>query len=164
MPNKKLISPFIFLCLFISTLISFAEENVDLNKLTSECIEASKKYTKIKKPVAYKVLHTVEYEGWSGDSNTFDLHHPVAMTIRYAGAERTGSYWFLNNPQKKYLISAKTDFNGNIELVEDNPGGHDKRRFRGLMKDGIIKGAWEQDNGENGFAFYVRIINEKGLK
>jgi hypothetical protein len=151
----------IFILIFFSISISFTEETVDLNQLTIECVEASKRYKTIQNDFAYKVLHTVQYEGWSGDSNTFELAHPVKMTIRYAGASKEGYYWFQKNLQKKYKVTAKSDIEGNFELVEDIGDGFKNHTLRGLMKDGIIKGLWEKGNGKKAYAFYVKAIDEK---
>lgn len=161
--HKHMFKKRIFTCLFllISTAVSFSEEPVDLDKLTSECIEASTQYRKIQKVVAYKVLHTVEYEGWSGNFRAFPLQDPIGMVIRYAGAKRDGYYWFRNNPQKKYAVNVKTDFNGNIEIIESTVNRNGNYRFRGVMKDGIIKGIWEKGNGKMAFAFYAQVIEGK---
>ena len=50
---------------------------------------------------------------------------------------------------------------GNFELVEDIGNGLKKYVLRGLMKDGIIKGLWEKENGKKAYAFYVKAIKEK---
>jgi len=155
---KKIII-FIFVCLSFS--LSFAEESADLNYLTTECISAAKKHKAIQKDFPYKVLHTVQYEGWSGDSNTFELIHPVTMTIRYAGTLKHGYYWFQKNPQRKYNVTAKSDVAGNFELVENIGNGFKNYTFRGLMKDGVIKGLWEKGNGKKAYAFYVKAIEGK---
>ncbi len=157
--DKKTLLLVFFICFSASS--AFAEENIDLNGLTSQCVYAASKHETIENSVAYKVLHTVEYEGWSGDSNNFTLTYPVTMIITYAGAERNGYYWFRNNPQKKYNVSARSDFNGNFELVENSKNGDENYTFRGLMQNGIIKGLWEKGNGKKAFAFYVRVIKEK---
>ncbi len=141
--------------------LSFAEESVDLNYLTPECINAANEYKAIQKDFPYKVLHTVQYKGWSGDSNTFKLTHPVIMMIRYAGALKNGYYWFQKNPQKKYKLTAKSDIEGNFELVEEIGDGFKNYTFRGLMKDRIIKGLWEKGSGKKAYAFYVKAIEEK---
>lgn len=152
---KKIII-FIFVCFSFS--LSFAEESVDLNLLTTECISAAKKHKAIQKDFPYKVLHTVQYEGWSGNSNTFELAHPVKMKIKYAGALKNGYYWFQKNPQKKYNVTAKSDSSGNFELVENIGNGFINYQFRGLMKDGVIKGLWEKGDGRKTYAFYVKAI------
>ncbi len=141
--------------------LSFAEDSVDLNYLTTECINAAKEHKTIQKEFPYKVLHTVQYKGWSGDANTFKLTHPVIMTIRYAGALKDGYYWFQKNPQKKYKLTAKSDIEGNFELVEEIGNGFKNYTFRGLMKDGIIKGLWGKGRGKKAYAFYVKAIEEK---
>ena len=153
--HKKFIATLFFIFIVVSFVI--AGEDIDLNQLTSECVEAAKHFKKIKKSISYKVLHTVEYEGWSGDSNTFSLKYPIGMIIRYAGVEKTGYYWFKHDPQKKYNISAKVDFEGNYELIEIIEGGFEKYQFRGKMHGGIIKGLWEIEHGQKAFAFYVEI-------
>ena len=65
------------------------------------------------------------------------------------------------NPQKQYKVTAKSDIEGNFELVEEIEDGSKIHTFRGLMKDGIIKGLWEKTNGKNAYAFYVKAIEEK---
>ncbi|MDY7030923.1 MAG: hypothetical protein SVY10_03330 [Thermodesulfobacteriota bacterium] len=144
------------LLVYFTFSLSFAGENVDLNRLTDECIDAAKKYKTIQKDFLYKVLHTVEYEGWSGDADNFDLKFPIAMKIRYAGVEKKGYYWFLNDPKRKHHIRAKVDYAGNFELVEIAGSGANNK-FYGIMKDGIIKGLWEKSNGKRSFAFYVTV-------
>jgi hypothetical protein len=83
------------------------------------------------------------------------------MIIRYAGASKEGYYWFQKNSQKKYKVTAKSDIEGNFELVEDIGDGFKNYTLRGLMKDGIIKGLWEKGNGKKAYAFYVKAIEEK---
>lgn len=139
---------------------SFAEEGVDLNRFTTECINSAKKHRTIRKDFPYKVLHTVRYRGWSGDPDTLKLTHPVMLTIRYAGALKEGYYWFQDNPQKKFKVTAKSDIEGNFELVEGIGDGFKNHRFRGLMKEGIIKGLWKTGGGKRAYAFYVKAIEE----
>ncbi len=146
----------IFVCLSFS--VSFAEETENLNYLTTECIKAVKEHKSIQKDFPYKVLHTVQYKGWSGDSNNLKLTHPAMMTIRYAGASKEGYYWFKKNPQKKHKLTAKSDIEDNFELVEEIGDGFKNYTFRGLMKDGIIKGLWEKGSGKKAYAFYVKVI------
>jgi len=154
--NKTIIIV-LFLCVSISP--TNAEEIIDLNQLTSECVDAANRFQKIQNNVSYKVLHTVEYEGWTGDANNFKLLFPVVMTIRYAGVEKNGYYWLRNNPQKKYFVSAKVDFEGNFELVETAEGRQGSNRFHGIMKEGVIKGLWKKEGSKKSFAFYVKVSN-----
>jgi len=156
---KKIILTLFFL--FTSIIISFAENTLDLEQLTSECIEFSKEFKSIQNDFAYKVLHTVQYEGWSGDSKTFKLKYPVGMTIKYAGAEKKGYYFFKKSPHKKIFISVKSDMKGNIELFENIGDGLINYKFHGIMKNGRIKGVWQKGNGKKTFAFYVKAIEEK---
>ncbi len=149
--------------LFVYCIRCFAGENADLNRLTTECIKAAKEHKTIKEDFLYKVLHTVSYKGWSGDSNSPELIHPVMLTIRYAGALKEGYYWFPNNPQKKYKFTAKSDIGGNFELFAENADGFKNHKFRGLMKDGIIKGLWGIRAGRKPYAFYVKAIEEEPL-
>ncbi len=136
--------------------VALAEENVDLNQLTIECVQAANRHQAIQKDFYYKVLHTVQYKGWIGEPTHFELTHPVTMTIRYAGASKKGWYWFNQNPKKKYDIIAKSDMAGNFELVGHSDVGIIGYTFHGLMKDGIIKGVWEKGSGKQAYAFYVK--------
>ena len=149
----------ILLCFSFS--LSFAEGNVDLDRFTTECINAAKEHRTIRKDFPYKVLHTVQYKGWSGDSDALKLVHPVVLTIGYAGALKEGYYWFQDNPQEKYKVTVKSDIEGNFELVEENRNGFKNYKFRGLIKDGIIKGLWEKDGGKKAYAFYVKAVEEE---
>jgi hypothetical protein len=154
MKKKILLTLF---CLFLSISISSAEETLDLEQLSYECIESSKVFKNIQNDFAYKVLHTVTYEGWSGDSKTFKLKYPVRMTIKYAGAEKQG-YYLIKNYHKKIFVNAKSDMKGNFELFENIGGGFKNYIFHGTMKNGIIKGLWQKGNGKKAFAFYVKAI------
>ena len=151
---EKAIIIFVVCCVFS---LSFAEESTDLNRLAGECIEAEKKYKTIQKDFFFKVLHTVEYKGWSGDAHNFELKFPIAMTLQYAGAEKKGYYWFQNNPGKKYHITVKSDSSGNLELVHTIRHELSNYTFRGLMNNGVIKGLWEKGDGKKSFAFYATI-------
>lgn len=150
---------FLWVCFIVS--LSFAEERADLKNLTIECRDAAGEHRVIQKDFPYKVLHRVQYEGWSGDANTFQLTYPVAMTISYAGADKKGYYWFKRDPQTQFHFTAKSDMAGNIELVEGVRNGVKNYQFRGLMKNGVIKGIWEKGDGKNAYAFYVNIVEDK---
>ena len=149
----------IFIIIFVSFSLLCAEEITGLAQLTKECIDTAKKYKTIQNDLPYKSLHTVQYEGWSGDADNFQLVRSVKMTIKYSGASKTGYYWFLNNPQKKYDIIAKSDRSGNFEMVENIGGRIINYTFHGLMKDGVIQGLWEKGDGKKAFAFYVKAID-----
>jgi hypothetical protein len=153
MPTLQLIFFVFILSVFNDSL--FAEE-IDLKDLTAQCISASKDYKPVKDNFAYKVIHTVEYDGWSGNSENIKLTYPVAMIITFTGNIKDGSYWFKNDPQKKYLISIKSDACGNCELIEKTGHGYINYIFHGVMKNGVIKGLWEKGNGKKAFAFYVK--------
>lgn len=142
----------ILIALFFASTTVFAEEHIDLDLLTRQCAAASKQFRKIRKAVAYKVLHTVEYTGWSGNPACFNLKDPIAMTITFAGNDRRGAYWFPNKPEVKVNIHARTDFDGNIELIEI-PADY---RFKGRMENGVIKGIWKNSTGNKSFAFCVK--------
>lgn len=135
---------------------SLAEDVVDLKELTTQCILAAKGYRPIKNDFPYKVIHTVEYEGWSGDAEHIELTHRVAMTIKYVGKHKDGAYWLKSNPKKKYEISVKSDASGNYELTENVQNGNINYIFHGIMKDGVIKGMWEKGRGQKAFSFYVK--------
>lgn len=152
---------FVLLFIFFSISISVADENVNLEHLTSECIESAKAFTSIQNDFAYKLLHTVQYEGWSGNSNSFKLIHPVHMTIKYAGSEKKGYYYFIRNPHKVNIISAKSDMEGSFLLREYTGDGFGDYTFHGTMKNGIIKGLWQKGNGRQAFAFYVKAIEKE---
>lgn len=143
-------------CLSFSLL--YAGEPADLNRLTRECINAAQTHQAIHDNFPYKVLHTVHYEGWSGDPGHIELTNPVKMTLRFAGSSITGSYWFADNPEKTYGIRATSDMQGNIELVQINENRFAGYTFHGMMKDGVIKGLWEKGDGKKVFAFYVKAI------
>lgn len=156
---NKLITALCFI--FISSSIPMAGENADLDHLTSECIKAAKEHKKIKKDFPYKVLHTVHYNGWSGNSKTFKLIHSVSMVIRYAGSKKKGYYWFTSSPDVKYHVTAKSDLARNYEMVEVTGDGHVNHSFTGRMKNGIIKGIWTKGDDKKAFAFYVEAVKEK---
>ncbi len=141
-------------------LITFivAAESLDLKKLTLECIKASKNYKNIEKNISYKESESIEYVGYSGSYNNFDLKFPIVMRIRYVGIKKEGYYWFKNNPEKKYKIRAKTDTEGNCEIIEILESGYENYKFRGKIKDGIILGIWEKGSGKKAFAFYAARI------
>ncbi|BBO83426.1 hypothetical protein DSCO28_39920 [Desulfosarcina ovata subsp. sediminis] len=58
-------------CLPLCTLAAWSD--VDLHRLTSECVRASNAYHPFQNDFAYKVLHTMHYTGWSGDVDHSDL-------------------------------------------------------------------------------------------
>ena len=135
---------------------SLAEEIIDLKALTRQCILASEDYKPVKNNFPYKVLHTVEYEGWRGDSEHAGLLHPVAMTIKFSGNKKVGAYWLKSDPHKKYMITMKSDAAGNCELTEISDRGFINDTFHGVMRHGVIMGLWENGNGKKAFAFYVK--------
>ena len=145
--------------IFVLTVFSdssLAKEIIDLKDLSAQCILASRDYKPVKDNFPYKVIHTVEYEGWSGDSEHIELTHPVVMTITFTGNKKEGSYWFKSDPQKKYMISMKSDEVGNCELTEIIDHDFINYIFHGVMKNGVIMGLWEKGNGKKAFAFYVK--------
>ncbi len=105
----------------------------------------------------YKLIHTVEYAGWSGDSEHMELIHPVVMTMTFIGNKKEGAYWLESDPQKKFRITMKSDQAGNCELKEISEHGRMNLVFHGVMKKGVIMGMWEMGNGENTFPFYVKV-------
>jgi len=133
---------------------SFADGKADLNQLTSRCAQAAKNYRPVQKDFYYKVLHTVEYVGWIGDTNSFELNHPIAMVVRYAGSKKQGHYWFQHKPQKKYAFTVKSDMAGNIKFI---PKDHEciDYVFQGIMKKGSIMGLWKNAQDNKSFAFFV---------
>lgn len=148
-------------CLCMGLAFSFtigAMQAVDLKNLTHECKLAASDYTPIVKNFPYKALHTVNYSGWCGDTLDAELRHPIAMKITYAGNRKQGSYWFIANPDKKIKVTARSDLEGNFELKEIASTGKSRYHFHGKMKDGEIKGLWEEAQSKQRFAFYVKAI------
>ena len=93
---------FFTLAMLMVTIKAFAAEaKPDLQKLTAECIRAAKAYKAVEADVAYKMLHEVSYQGWSGKPGLFDLQFPISMSVRYAGKSKLGHYWFHDQPNKK---------------------------------------------------------------
>ena len=80
------------------------------------------------------------------------------MTIKYAGHNKEGVYWYQDDSRKKYFISAKSDAEGNFQLTGKNQKGHINVIFHGIMKNGVVKGIWETGQGKKAFAFYVKAI------
>lgn len=138
-----------------------AMQAVDLKKLTLECKLAASDYTPIVKNFPYKVLHTVDYSGWCGDTRDAELRHPIAMKITYAGNRKQGSYWFIANPDKKIKVTARSDLEGNFELKEIASTGKSRYVFHGIMKNGEIKGCWVDKAQKKNVAFYVKV-NQTG--
>jgi hypothetical protein len=148
------------LIIFIFILSAFSDsllaEEIDLKDLTAQCVSASKDYKPAKDNLPYQAIHTVEYDGWSGDSGNVELTHPVVMLITFTGTIKEGYYWFRNDPQKKYMISMKSDADSNCELAEIIERGYINYIFHGVMKNGVIMGLWKKGDGKKAFAFYVK--------
>lgn len=150
----------VLIVIFLSVgIFSAGGEPTDLRTLTEQCRSAATNFQPVESDFPYKVLHTVEYGGWCGDSENFDLLHPIRMSIRFAGHKKEGEYWLPSDPDKRYFISATADAAGNCEMKETLQNGNVNYMFRGMMKDGVIKGVWEKGDGKKAFAFYVKPID-----
>ena len=132
-----------------------AEDRVDLERLTAECMAAANAFRAIRHEFAYKVLHTVVYHGYSGDAQHISLVEPVAMVIRWAGSDKRGQFWFLKDPTNKRSVVVSSDGEGNIKMVEIDSGANAANTFTGKMVDGIIKGVWQSPDGGVRFAFHA---------
>jgi len=133
---------------------SWAGGEAGLNHLTAECVQAAKKFRPIQTDFFYKALHTVEYAGWIGEPNHFELQHPIAMTIRYAGSRKQGYFWFQHSPPEKYDLTVKSDMEGNINLFTQS-NDFMNYTFQGIIRNGIIMGLWNNSVQNKAFAFYV---------
>lgn len=149
----------------VGVLIPFSflhgDSETALHHLDLKCREAAKSSRQVKRDFYYKVLHTAEFAGWIGDKDNVGLTHAAHMVIRFAGASKTGYFWFDDNPEQKFNIVLRSDVEGNCELVAENVGNIPGRIcFAGLMKDGVIRGMWKNcSNRGKTIPFYVKAVD-----
>jgi hypothetical protein len=150
------------LVLFIG-LASLFDEPVDLKKLTNQCLQAAGEFVPITKNYPYKVLHTVNYTGWCGDTLHTGLRHPIEMRLTYAGNSKKGAYWYKAYPENVIKISARSDQKGNLEIKQHIQTGKHRYVFHGIMKNGELKGCWVEKTQKRSFAFYLKAIQTENL-
>jgi len=153
-----------FLCVIVICAIlgnSCAVSERKLRHYSSECAEAEHAYKTIHCEASSKELYFAEYEGWIGDSRSFQLRRPVFVKIRFGG-HGEGYYRLRKEEGDKHTFTMKIDRDNNIELTETRAKGNLTHVFRGKEKDGTIKGVWRKCRGAEAFAFYVTVKRRYG--
>ena len=140
---------------------SCATSEKKLRHYTSQCEEAEHAYKTIYSEALPKELYFTEYEGWIGDTLSFQLRHPVFVKIRFGG-HGEGYYRLRENEGSRHQFTMKIDRDNNIELIETDDKGNIIYVFRGRDKDGTIKGVWRKGRGAEAFAFYVTVKRRYG--
>ncbi|MBP7735066.1 MAG: hypothetical protein KA369_03760 [Spirochaetes bacterium] len=153
-----------FLCVIVICAIlgnSCAVSERKLRHYSSECAAAERAYKTIYSEALPKELYFAEYEGWIGDSRSFQLRRPVFVKIRFGG-HGEGYYRLRKEEGDKHPFTMKIDRNNNIELTGSGGKGNMIHVFRGKEKDGTIKGVWRNGRGAEAFAFYVTVKRRYG--
>ena len=126
----------------------------DISENAKQCFNAAEKFL-AEGNVRSFIKQKFSFVGKSGNYTDFDCVHGINVMMFFEGSGISGYYSYSKSPEHRINFRGQWYSNDSLYLEEQTKEGWINYTFKGIMKDGHIKGLWSKGQDKKGFAFYA---------
>ena len=151
----------VFLIVLFFFTCGFCADLPSKDLLKEECIQTYRNHS-FGEPVIHGTKQKIHlFEGLAGNIDAFDCKYKIKMRLDFSNKKIKGDFYYLSNKYAKIPVKGMIDSNNNIILIEVIENNWEGYKFKGIFKDGVIKGLWSKGGEKKSFAFYSMEVKGK---